>query len=311
MMRQLLTLTRAQGANRALIDGEVTPAGYPLEFADEPVLVAGFRKMVRGLEYDVAEMALTTYLTAKEHGAAFTALPIFLVRDFHHGAVQVLRDGPISTAKDLAGGRVGVNRGYTVTTGVWARAALAEAGLDLDSVTWVLSGDEHVATYVPPANVVSAPEGRTLAELLLAGELDAVIGASVTHSDVVALFPDPVEAGMAVLRERGIFPINHLVVVRDDLLAAHPGLPAALFDAFAEAKRRYVDRLRHGLDETEQDRLLRRVLATTGRDPLPYGLDANRTTLETLLQHALDQHILTSPATLEDVFVADASGLHD
>jgi len=310
-MRDLLTLTRAQGANRALIDGEVAPAGCRLSFADEPVLVKGFRKMVRNLEYDVAEMALTTYLTAKEHDARFTALPVFLVRDFHHGAVQVLRNGPVSTAKDLAGGRVGVNRGYTVTTGVWGRAALAQAGLDLDSVTWVLSGDEHVASYVPPANVVSAPEGRSLEDLLLAGELDAVIGAAIVHPDVTTLFADPEEAAMEALRERGVFPINHLIVVRDDLLAAEPALSVALFEAFAEAKRRYVGRLREGLDETKQDRLLRRVMADTGRDPLPYGLEPNRATLEELMQHARDQHILTRPVALEDVFVPNTLALHD
>ena len=123
----LSTLTRLQGANRALITGSVAPAGYTLDFVDEPVLVKGFRKMVRNLEYDVAEMALTTYLTAKEHGAPFTALPIFLVRDFHHGAVQIRKADSGMTAPDLAGKRVGVNRGFTVTTGGWARAALAEA----------------------------------------------------------------------------------------------------------------------------------------------------------------------------------------
>ncbi|SFB86575.1 4,5-dihydroxyphthalate decarboxylase [Nocardioides terrae] len=310
-MRDLLTLTRAQGANRALINREVAPAGYRLSFADEPVLVKGFRKMVRGLEYDVAEMALTTYLTAKEHGARFTALPVFLVRDFHHGAVQVLRDGPVSTAKDLAGGRVGVNRGYTVTTGVWGRAALADAGLDLDSVTWVLSGDEHVATYVRPANVVSAPEGTSLEDLLLAGDLEAVIGASIDHPDVTTLFADPEETAMGVLRERGVFPVNHLVVVRDDLLAEQPALSVALFEAFAEAKRRYVGRLRNGLEETKQDSLLRRVMTTTGRDPLPYGLEPNRATLEELMQHARDQHILVRPVALEDIFVANTLALHD
>jgi 4,5-dihydroxyphthalate decarboxylase len=310
-MLELLTLTRDQGANRALLDGDVRPSGYSLTFADEPVLVKGFRKMVRGLEYDVAEMALTTYLTAKEHGAAFTALPVFLVRDFHHGATQVLRDGPVRDPKDLAGTRVGVNRGYTVTTGVWARAALADAGLDLDSVTWVLSGDEHVATYVPPTNVVAAPEGRTLEELLLAGELDAVVGASIDHPDVVPLFPEPVESGAAALRERGIFPINHLVVVKDELLDRHPDVSVAVFEAFAEAKRRYVQKLREGLVETKQDRLLTRVLAETGCDPLPYGLEANRAVLTELLEHARAQHILTRAVRLEDVFVANTLGLHD
>ena len=310
-MPELLTLTRAQGANRALIDGEVTPSGCALTFADEPVLVKGFRKMVRSLEYDVAEMALTTYLTAKEHGTAFTALPVFLVRDFHHGATQVLRTGSVTSPADLAGGRVGVNRGYTVTTGVWGRAALAEAGLDLDSVTWVLSGDEHVATYTAPANVVPVPAGRTLEELLLTGELDAVVGAAIDHPDVVPLFPDPESAALAALQERGVFPINHLVVVKDSLLKEYPHLPVALFEAFAEAKRRYVQALRGGLADTKHDRLLRRVLAATGRDPLPYGLEPNRVVLEELLEHARAQHILAKLVALEDIFVASTLGLHD
>ncbi|MEU5726147.1 ABC transporter substrate-binding protein [Micromonospora sp. NPDC047738] len=310
-MPELLTLTRPQGANRALVDGEIDLPGYSLAFADEPVLVKGFRKMVRGLEYDIAEMALTTYLTAKEHGAAFTALPVFLVRGFHHGKIQVLRDGSISTPKDLTGARVGVNRGYTVTAGVWARAALAEHGLDLDSVTWMLSGDEHVATYVPPTNVVPAPEGRSLEEMLLAGELDAVVNAGIEHPDVVPLIPEPTEAGMRMLLERGIFPINHLVVVKDSLLAEDPDLSVALFEAFAEAKRRYVQKLGRGLVESKDDRLLGRILAETGADPLPYGLEANRKVLTELLEHARAQHILTGSLALEDVFVANTLRLHD
>lgn len=303
-MRQLSTLTRAQGANRALIDGSVNPAGYELVFADEPVLVKGFRKMVRSLEYDVAELAVTTYLTAKEHGAAFTALPIFLVRDFHHGKTQVLEDGPIRTATDLAGKRVGVNRGYTVTAGVWARAALADAGLDLNSVTWVLSGDEHVATYVPPANVEPAPEGRALEELLLAGELDAVVNAGIEHDAVVPLLPE--DAAWDALKQTGFVPVNHLVVVRDELLAAEPGLATALFDAFAEAKRRYVAELEDGLAQTEQDRSFQRFIQVTGQvDPLPYGVEANRTVLDELMENAISQGILTKPLRLDEVFAAE------
>lgn len=178
----LRTVTRTSGANAALKDGTVTPRGCAFDFEEIPVLVQGFRRMVRSLEFDVSEMALTTYLVARAHGVRFTALPIFLVRGFHHGAIQVAAGSDIRQPKDLEGRRVGVNRGYTVTTGVWARAILREEyGVDLDSVTWVLSGDEHVAEYRPPANVVPVEPGRTLEELLRSGELAAVIGRTWTH----------------------------------------------------------------------------------------------------------------------------------
>lgn len=300
----LSILTRPQGANRALIDGDISSPDVPLVFVDEPVLVKGFRKMVRNLEFDVAEMALTTYITAKEHGVAFTALPVFLVRDFHHGATQVLRANQQRSASELAGARIGVNRGYTVTTGVWGRAALAQAGLDLDTVTWVCSGDEHVASYVAPDNVTRAPEGRTLEELLLEGELDAVVGANIAHPDVVPLFTDPDELAAQVLLDSGVFPINHLLVIRDDLLAQRPGLAHSVFTLFTEAKHRYIDRLRAQPDDSRQDRILSRVTEITGTDPLPYGIEPNRATLNALLDTAVRQHIIRDRPALDDLFAA-------
>lgn len=301
---RLSTLTRPQGANRALIDGEVAVEGASLDFVDEPVLVKGFRKMVRGVEFDVAELALTTYLTAKEHGAPFTALPVFLVRDFHHGATQVLRSSRDRAIPDFAGARIGVNRGYTVTTGVWGRHALAQAGLDLDTVTWVRSGDEHVPHYRAPAHVVPAPDGATLEDLLLAGELDAVVGAGVDHPDVVPLIADADDVAAQQLRSRGVFPINHLVVVRDDLLDRHPELGPALFEAFAEAKRRYVAALSAAPPSGRQDRVLTRVREITGSDPLPYGVTENLPTLEALIDTAMQQGILRHRPAWEDVFAA-------
>src|SRR3954471_7798933 len=159
--------------------------------------------MVRGLEFDVCELAITTYLCAKEHGKRLTALPVFLVRGFHHGAI--LRNTKVvSEPKELEGRRVGVNRGYTVTTGVWARGILArEHGVDLDSVTWVLSGDEHVAEWQRPENVVPVEPGRDIVEMLASGELAAAIGVDVEHPDVAPLVPDAREAGYAALRRDG------------------------------------------------------------------------------------------------------------
>jgi 4,5-dihydroxyphthalate decarboxylase len=305
----LRAVSRTQGNNRALKAGEVTPQRYVLDFEEVPVLVQAFRRMVRTLEFDVCEMAVTTYLTAKAHGVAFTALPVFLVRGFHHGAVVRPADQPGLRPKDLAGRRVGVNRGYTVTTGVWARAILrAEYGLDLDAVTWVPSGDEHVEAYVPPANVSPEP-GLDLPAAVLAGRLTAAAGIEADRPELAPLIGDPEAAGYAALAERGHYPINHLVVVRDDLLAEHPDLAADLFGAFARSKRRYVEALATLPEPTAVDRMHRRVAEITGADPLPYGLEPNRAVLEELARAAVDQHILDRAPDLDAMFAAGTRDL--
>jgi 4,5-dihydroxyphthalate decarboxylase len=307
---QLRAVTRTQGNNRALKDGTVVPEGFRFDFEEVPVLVQAFRRMVRTLEFDVSEMALTTYLVAKAHGVPFTAVPAFLVRGFHHGAITVDTRHGITHPKDLEGKKVGVSRGYTVTTGVWARAILAaEYGVDLDSITWVLSGDEHVEAYRPPANVESIPPGRELDEMLASGELAAVVGVEIDSPDAAPLIPDPTEAGFTALQQRGLYPINHLVVVRDDLLAERPELGAQVFDAFARSKQLYVERLRAGEVHDKSDRMYARVLESTGADPLPYGIEPNRAVLEELLRHAVDQKILDRAPRLEDAFAPSTRDL--
>jgi ABC-type nitrate/sulfonate/bicarbonate transport system substrate-binding protein len=305
----LTTVTRTQAANRALKDGSVRPRGVELEFVEVDPLIKAFRQMVRERAYDVSEMAITTYLVAKEHGKRFTALPIFLVRDFHHAAVVAPEPGD---PKALEGRRVGVNRGYTVTTGVWARGVLArEHAVDLDSVTWVLSGDEHVAEFTPPANVVPLEKGRKMAELLASGELPAAINVETDSPDVRPLIPNAKEAGFAALKARGHYPINHTVVVRDELLEAHPNLAREVFEAFAESKRLYVDKLRAGKIEkpTPADEVHRRVMEITGADPLPYGIEPNRATLEELISSAVEQGILSRAPKIEDLFARGAQDL--
>lgn len=306
-MTALRTVTRTQGNNIALKEGTVTPAGHTFAFEEVPVLVHAFRRMVRELAYDVSEMAFTTYLCARDHGVPITALPVFLVRGFHHGAILVNTTAGVEKPGDLEGRRVGVNRGYTVTTGVWARGILStEYGVDLDRVTWVLSGDEHVESYRPPANVVPAGPGSDLAAMLVAGEVDAAVGVEVDHPDVTPLIPDPDAAALAALSARGLYPINHLVVVRDDVLAREPDVATAVFDAFAEAKRRYVDGLHTDAPDgpTPVDEMYQRVLEVTGTDPLPYGIEPNLAMIEELVAHAGAQHILRRIPTTESVFAA-------
>lgn len=303
--RKLTIVTRIQGNNQALKDGSVRPRGVEFDFQDVPVLIDGFRRMVRGLEFDVSEMALSTYLCAREHGTQFTALPVFLVRAFHHGAILVNTKAGIATPKDLEGKRVGVNRGYTVTTGLWARSVLQqEYDVDLSRITWVLSGDEHVAQYQPPGNVVPVGKGEKIADLLVAGELAAAIGIEVDHPDVRPLIPQAPEAGFDALRLRGHYPANHLIVMRDDLLAAEPQLAVDVFDAFARAKRQYLGRLQAGAIEqpTAADRMHLRVMEITGRDPLPYGIEPNRPMLQEWIEHCLTQGIITRRVAVDDLF---------
>jgi 4,5-dihydroxyphthalate decarboxylase len=311
MPNKFRTVTRTQGNNQALKDGRVTPRSFEFAFEEVDPLIAAFRRMVRGNEFDICEMAITTYICAKAHGKAMTAIPVFLVRAFHHGAILVNTKAGIRTPKDLEGKKVGVNRGYTVTTGVWARGVLQqEHGVDLSKITWVLSGDEHVAEYVPPANVVPIGKGKSMTEMLISGELAAAIGVEIDHPDVRPLIPNAGEAGLAALRSRGHYPINHLIVIKDELIARHPGLAADTFGAFAEAKRVYLDRLKAGLIEKPSgvDKMHQRVMEIIG-DPLPYGIEPNRRVIEELAGHALTQGIITKPVGVDDLFAAETRGL--
>src|ERR671939_301478 len=282
MTIELTTVTRTSPLNEALKDGRVEPEGCAFRFEEVSPITKAFRIMCRELAYDVCEMAATTYFVARDHGKPFTALPIFLTRGFHHKAVLAREPG---NPKSLEGKRVGVNRGYTVTTGVWARGILATRhGVDLDSITWVRSDVEHVAEYEPPANVEDLEPGRDLAEAVLSGELAAAVG-DVPTPGLVPLLADAEEAAAREARERRNWPVNHLVVVKDELLAAHPDLGRAVFDAFERAKELYVQ-------GGELEPLHARAAQLVGGDPLPYGVEPNRAVLEELVDFAAAQKIL-------------------
>jgi 4,5-dihydroxyphthalate decarboxylase len=175
----------------------------------------------------------------------------------------------------------------------------------------VLSGDEHVAEYQPPANVQPMPAGADLAELVASGELAAGIGIDADRPELAPLVEDATDAGFAALRATGHYPINHLIVVRDDVLAAHPGLAEEIFAAFTAAKNEYVEALRSDAIEapTKVDRMYREVMDITGADPLPYGIEPNRAVLEELIGHAVRQQILRTAPDIDGLFAADARHL--
>jgi 4,5-dihydroxyphthalate decarboxylase len=304
-VKTLKTVIGSYPHTAALKDGTIKPPGLEFEFEEVSPIIAAFRRMVRALEFDVCEMAITTYLAAKEHDKPFTAIPVFVVRGFHHEALSYNSAAGIRTPKDLEGKRVGV-RAYTVTTGVWARGVLAsEYGVDLDKVTWVVFDEEHVQEYKLPPNVEQAPEGARMPAMLANGELDAAIGAGATDAPNVApLIPDADAVAAASFARTGVYPINHTVVVKDSLLQSDPGLARTLYQAFVAAKEEFMQRLGSGGPLSKDEQALASRRKTVGDDPLPYGLEANRPALEALARIAYDQRILSRRVENESLFAS-------
>src|ERR1700741_3757821 len=161
------------GHTKDIKSGAAAIAGVELDFVEVAPIIGAFRRMVRDVEFDVCEMAPTTYMIARALGAPFIALPIFLMRRFHHGGFVVRPDSGIKAPKDLEGKKVGV-RAYSVTTGVWTRGIFVnEYGLDSSKVTWVVDDEEHVAALKLPPNVIHAPPGQSLQSMMASGDIQA------------------------------------------------------------------------------------------------------------------------------------------
>jgi 4,5-dihydroxyphthalate decarboxylase len=289
-----------------LKDGTVSAPGVQFEHIEVSPIVAAFRRMCRSLEFDVCEMAITTYLTAKAYNRPFTALPVFVMRQFHHAPMVYNVKSGVASPRDLEGKKVGV-RAYTVTTGVWARGILAtEYGVDLSKVTWVLADEEHVEEYhkhYPPNVVYQA--GANLGAMVASGELAAAIGVGrVDSPDVKPLIPNAREAEAAWYHKTGLYPINHAVVVKDALVQADPSLAPRLYAAFKEAKAAFLQQLDAGANLSGEAQALAQRRSLVGDDPLPYGLARNRKTIEAVIKLAHDQKILPRLVQPEEMFVS-------
>jgi 4,5-dihydroxyphthalate decarboxylase len=317
----LTTAVRTHPHTAALKSGEVPTPGVSLSFIEVEPQVLAFRRMVRDVAYDVCELAPTTYIIAKAHGAPFTAIPIFFERRFHHAGLLVRDDAGIAGPKDLEGKKVGV-RAYSVTTGVWTRGILVnEFGLDSSKVTWVVDDEEHVTELELPANVEHVPEGKSLASMMAAGEIQAGFvanagigregppkaGWKAKERDETAsyreLFPNADELGAELYRRSGIYPMHSTLVIKDEILEANPWLAKVLFDAFFASKQRYVDRLRKGEAESNTDRRYLKQMKVVGDDPLPYGLEVNRRSIETLIKYAFQQGLIPRTPGLDELFI--------
>jgi 4,5-dihydroxyphthalate decarboxylase len=285
-----------------MIDGTVRPDGLELQYVQIDPITSAFRRMVRNLEFDICEMALSTYLCAKSYGKPITAIPVFLKRGFHHGSIVCNVNSGIKTPKDLEGRTIGVNRGYTVTTGLWARGILqTEYGVDLRTITWAATEDEHVAEYQAPGNVDYSHRGKSVIDLLRFGIGAAVGDIRPDPPDIQRLIPDARDAGFAYFRKTGVYPINHALVIKDSLLTEEPQLAQVLFRAFQKAKKIYLAHLDAGQNLSVPDETAIANMQVVG-DPLSFGVGANRKALETIVQFAVDQQIIQEAFRPEDLF---------
>jgi 4,5-dihydroxyphthalate decarboxylase len=285
-MSQPLVLRTALGKHdhvKALRDGTVASDRVRLEFIEFDPLPKAFRQMVRHLDLDMSEMALTTHALAHHFGKPITALAIPLWRRLHHGNLVCAAGSDIRGPQDLQGRKVGV-RAYSQTTGVWIRGILREEyGVDLDSITWVTMEDAHVAEYQDPPNAVRSTSGKGLRELLLSGELAAIMGErNADPADVSPVIPNA-EAAAADWSERtGIFPVNHIVSVKSDLLRQHPWLAEELMRLFEEARQKAASSARESA--------------------LPYGLEPNRRSMQMLLDFAAQQRLTPRAYPVDELF---------
>tara|TARA_R110000787_G_scaffold42114_25_gene103582 strand:- start:144 stop:1091 length:948 start_codon:yes stop_codon:yes gene_type:complete len=314
-METLRLATGDYGVNKQLKTRSRISDRVTLEFKKIDAILEDVRALVRTADFDqadyeVCEMPITTYLTAKSFGKPITAIPVFVTRNFHHWPIFCSRKAGIAEPKDFEGKTVGVNRGYTVTTGLWARGMLAtEYGVDLEKVHWAATDDEHVAEFVPPPNCDYNFRGRTMRELFEAGLIAGAIGdIKGLPDDIQPVIPNAREAGFAYYRKTGIYPVNHTVVVLDSVLERDPQIAMDLFDAFEESKNAYVATLDSITNPIGGDELAIALRNGVGGDPFPNGVKANEKAIEALTQFALGQHITPVKYSTGELFATATLG---
>ena len=301
----------------AIKSGAIPIEGVNADFVTVKPQIGAFRRMVRDIEFDVCEIAPTTYIIARAYGKPFVALPIFVVRRFHHSGLLVRPEAGIREPKDLEGKQAGV-RAYSVTTGVWTRQVLIdEFGVDNSRITWWVDDEEHVQELALPANVRHVPAGDSLADMMARGDIvagfDGAAGIGRTgaptggwqevEADYPDLFPDAEEREADYFRRTGVYPMHGTIVVKDAVLAAHPWVARSLYDAFTQAKTEWLVTLNSGEASGAGADKYRKLAQIVGPDPLPYGIEANRATIEALEKTAFDQGLIPRRMRMDELFV--------
>ncbi|WP_157117088.1 ABC transporter substrate-binding protein [Nocardia vaccinii] len=266
--------------------GERAPRNCRVEFAEIEPIHRAFAPMVRELEFDFSELALATYLQAREAGKELSLLPLSLHGNFHHRSICRLAGGSVENPKDLAGKRVGV-RAYTQTTGMWVRGALAEDyGVDPDDITWVTTEGPHVAEYVEPANVERT--SGALVDLARSGDIAAVVmgpKAVPAGAPLEPLIQNFREVENAWYERHATVPINHLLTVRTDVLREDPEAVRGVCEAFAAEIDAWTAKSEAG--------------------PRGFGhgrTESIRESLRLAIDYAAQQHLISGKPSVDDLF---------
>jgi 4,5-dihydroxyphthalate decarboxylase len=323
--RDKLTLTFACGLYDRMLplySGRVSPEGIDLKFLamDEPREI--FDRMGGQMEFDASEFSSSEFITRLSAGnCPFVAIPVFPSRVFRHGHITVNRRSGITKPKDLEGKRVGLPL-YTQTAVIFIRGLLQhEYGVDLSKVHWVQGemnvpgahGNPTVLPLLKPVPIEIAPANKSLSNLLEERAIDAIIGTGVpiairTNPDIQRLFPNYADVERDYYKRTKIFPIMHLVAIRRDIYEEHPFIAASLYNAMGQSKKRALARMHElaampymlpwmtaEVDEIDE--------TFAGGDPYPYGVEANRATLQALVTYMYEQYMIPAPIPIEKLFV--------
>ena len=269
----------------ALKNNSVTSDLVEFDFADIKVSNTGFKPLVREAKFDVAELAIVTFLQAKTYGKPYVLIPATVLgRGQHHTIAYNPARGELK-ASELAGKRVGV-RSYTVTTGAWVRGFLADdCGVEPEKVRWVTFEDPHLAEYTDPAFATRAPEGKTLAQMLLDGELDAaIVGDTLPDPRLKPLVPDAEAVARKWAQAHGGVPINHLMVVRDQIAKSRPDIVKEIYRVLKESRQNVPPPPGSALD------------------PWRFGIEANRRSLEIIVDYSFRQKLIPRKYLVDELF---------
>ena len=270
----------------ALKDGRVSSDLIAFDFPDFPVANRGFKPLVRDGRFDAGELAIVTFLQAKAAGKPYVLLPVTIVGRGQLHTVAYNSERGVKTPADLNGGSFGV-RAYTQTTGIWVRGILAEDyGVDWSKVNIITMEDPHVAEYSDPGFVQRAPETKQLPQMLIDGEVDvALIGDKFPDPRFKTLIPDAEAANKTWAEKNGGIPINHMLVVREQIARERPDIVKELYRTFKEAR---------ALDTSlpQQGPL----------NPLRFGVEETRASLERIIDYAHRQELIPRKFTVDELF---------